>query len=191
MAGNKLDWILCMLRQGCIIYRESEPKIYYQRSSGRILRFHPQSTYLLGTDRFCFDDLVAEDWAYRCPGHDWQYDPDDASMRQYRICEHEEYNGAWANARAIWLNAREEEWRKTAKALPAAGVTTHPEPATCCENYPRCNCEEMNRLYYKMHITEELEQERSKNIAFHLSSAAHHIEAAKCATSSFTQGRIK
>jgi len=25
-------------------------------------------------------------------------------------------------------------------ALPRAGVTTHPEPATCCEKYPCCDC---------------------------------------------------
>ena len=125
---------------GCSIYRESMPEVKYFAPggiNGAIMVTRTGLTFTMPLDDFGgfrSAEITANDWAYECPGHRWEYSAN-GEWRGCHICEAEE-TGVVVR----------EAWRATFKSLPAAG-TTHPDPVRCCDDYPACDCAAVRSIW--------------------------------------------
>jgi len=134
----KIGWVLDYMAAGCWIFREIQPDVKFGMVAGVVMVKRTGLTFMRPLDDFGgfrTTEMVANDWAYECPGHRWEYSAN-GEWRGCPICEAEE-NGDHVVA----------AWRSQFRALPARGVTTHPDPALCCSDYPACDCASVRAVW--------------------------------------------
>lgn len=84
----RFSWVLDYMFGGCWIYRESQPDVRYRKLTGRII-FEVDGEFGGLATSFEDTEILADDWAYACSGHKWEYNTA-GTWRGCPICETEE-----------------------------------------------------------------------------------------------------